>query len=219
MNKMKIFINRFDKCILITISHYFPSMVIAIVLFSRRDCLRIRPFCVCPWCCHLSVNDLQLQMNETNQNFNHWNVVTTNNHNLPKVDQTADDDASLIGSICGCRRANCTCNVIPVTVFVCISLMERSADSTLAYVMNPRPFSISIDTLTILPNVANWLRRNSSVILLPDTQIVLPVRCFSLRCEINVGADVSCTFFSVKPRSSRSRSVANCWYTANETQK
>lgn len=132
--------------------------------------------------------------------------------NLPKVDQTTEEEAWFIGSICGCRRANWTCNEMPDTVFECKSLIARSADSVFTNVIKPRPFSISIETLTILPNVANWFRKKSSVTLLPDTQTVFPVRCFSVRWVASV-ASGSLTFLSFRPRSSRSRSVAICWYT------
>lgn len=136
------------------------------------------------------------------------------------VDQTAEHEASFIGSIWGWRLANWTCSEIPNAVLECISFIERSADSALTNVIKPRPFSISIDTLTILPNVENWLRKNSSVMLLPDTQMVWPVRCFSLRYPVPLDTDDNKTagfVLSLKPRSSRSRSVAICWYTKRKT--
>lgn len=53
-------------------------------------------------------------------------------------DHTAEDDASLMGSIWGWRRASCTCKTIPLTLLPCISAIARSADSGLAKETNPR---------------------------------------------------------------------------------
>lgn len=72
---------------------------------------------------------------------------------LPIVDQTADDDASFIGSIWGCRRANWTCSWIPEMFFWCISAIARSADSGLPNVTKPR---LGKKTIQLMLNGRNW---------------------------------------------------------------